>query len=519
MQNQLVKIYGYLRSMWRYRWSALFIAWMVSLAGWFVVLALPDQYEANAVIYIDTDSVMKPLLEGLAVDTDTVDELKVMSRILMSRENLLSVMRETDMDLRVDTPKDREQMMVKLAREIGLQGSGENSNIYEISYGSTSAEIAYKVVSHLLGKLIEGTLNSGRTDTAMAQEFLDTQIAEYERRLVLAEGRLAKFKKENLGLMPDERGGYYSDLQRRLIEIEHTRMAMSLAARRLSELHKQLQGEGPLLGGGEQGERSLTKLGQYQGQLDELLSLYTEQHPDVEVMREKIADINAKPAGNTGAAVTGTGQFTEFNPVYQELKIEISKASVEVETLKIQLFDQEKRLEELKLSIDAIPEVEAQLSKLNRDYEVTRERYLNLVERRESARMAQAVGQTSSDFTFQVIDPPVVPVLPSGPNRLLLLAGVLFAALGAGLGWGLLRFQLKPVFIDSSQYRSVSRLPVLGAVSLYVTPQHKKRRHLQLVSFLAVTVLLVALFGGVLWYRDIGVAVAKAAISGIGFHI
>jgi len=519
MREQLITIYGYLHGMWRYRWSALLIAWIAALTGWFVVLTLPDQYKANAVIYIDTDSVMKPLLEGLAVDTDTVDELKVMSRILLSRENLLSVMRETDMDLQVDTPKEREQVMVGLAREIRLEGSGTKSNIFEISYSAPSAEIVYKVVSHLLSKLIEGTLNSGRTDTVMAQEFLDTQIAEHERRLTLAEERLAKFKKENLGFMPDERGGYYSDLQRRRVEIEHTRMAMTLAERRLSELRKQLQDERPLLGGGSQGAESVTKLVQYQEQLADLLAQYTEQHPDVEEMREKIADINANPAGNTGAVVTGTGQSAEFNPVYQDLKIEMSKASVEVETLKLQLSDQEGRLEKLKLSIDAIPEVEARLAKLNRDYEVTRERYLNLVERRESARLAQEVGKTSSDFTFQVIDPPVVPVLPSGPNRLSLLAGVLFAALGAGLGWGLLRYQMKPVFIDFAQYRSASRLPVLGAVSLYLTPQHKKRRQRQLVSFLSVTVLLVVLFGGVLWYRDIGVVVAKAAISGIGFHL
>ena len=77
MNEQLVKVYGYLHGMWRYRWSALLIAWIVALIGWFVVFSLPDQYEANAVVYVDSDSVMKPLLEGLAVDTDSIDELKV----------------------------------------------------------------------------------------------------------------------------------------------------------------------------------------------------------------------------------------------------------------------------------------------------------------------------------------------------------------------------------------------------------------------------------------------------------
>ena len=81
--------------------------------------------------------------------------------------------------------------------------------------------------------------------------------------------------------------------------------------------------------------------------------------------------------------------------------------------------------------------MEAKLAKLNRDYEITRERYLSLVERRESARLAQDAGQTSSDINFRVIEPPVVPSRPSGPPRLLWLAGVFLAGIGGNLGTGI----------------------------------------------------------------------------------
>jgi hypothetical protein len=158
--------------------------------------------------------------------------------------------------------------------------------------------------------------------------------------------------------------------------------------------------------------------------------------------------------------------------------------------------------------------VEAKLAKLNRDYEVTRERYLNLVERRESARLAQDAGQSASDVTFRVIEPPIVPSQPSGPERLLLLAGVFVAAMGAGLGWSLLRYLLHPTFIDPRQVRSKIGLPVLGPVSLYVSPEHRKKRRLQLVSFLSAAVLLLGVFGGVLWYRDIGTALVGSFIAG-----
>jgi len=174
MQDQLKQLYGYLYGMWRYRWSALFITWVVALFAWLLVLSLPNQYETGAVIYVDTTSIMKPLLKDLALEIDTRDELKVMSRVLLSRENLESVIRETDMDLGVSSRKEKEGLISQLRKSVKVSGGGgrDRSNIYEISYRGKSAEGAYKVVSILLNNMIENTMSSSRTDTATAQKFL-----------------------------------------------------------------------------------------------------------------------------------------------------------------------------------------------------------------------------------------------------------------------------------------------------------------------------------------------------------
>ena len=133
MNEQITQIYGYLHAMWRYRWSALLVAWVVALVGWLFVYSLPNQYSAKAVVYIDTTSIMKPLLQGLALDTDSQDELNIMTRVLLSRENLLSVIRETDMDLGVDTPAARERLAEDLAGTIAITGgsSGKKGGVRE----------------------------------------------------------------------------------------------------------------------------------------------------------------------------------------------------------------------------------------------------------------------------------------------------------------------------------------------------------------------------------------------------
>lgn len=520
MREQLNQIYGYLYGMWRYRWSALLISWVIALVGWLVVFTLPNKYEANAVVHVDTQSVMKPLLKGLAVETDAEDELQIVSRVLLSRENLHTVLRETDMDLEAEDANAKEAMVSMLADKIQIKAGNRfsrqnKSNIYEISYSDGSPERVYQVVSKLVNTLIENTLSSSRSDTAMAQKFLDGQILEYEKRLTVAEEDLAEFKRKNVGFMPDEKGGYYQRLQSALTTLETTKSQIKLAKRRYAELNRQLKGENPILDGNSFGAGKAMQLRRYREQLESLLAQYTEQHPDVQAVRAQIEELQSSDAasGQNYAPASGSGDNVEFNPVYQEIKVELNKTGIEIETLKTELAEQQAKVTKLKESIDIIPEVEARLSKLNRDYEVTRERYLDLVERRESARLAQMVGQSGSDVTFRIIEPPLVPNQPSGPNRLLFLSAVLLAALAAGLGWSFLRYLVNPSYLNTQQIRSVIDIPVLGIVSLYMTPEHNQQRKLQLVTFLSIGVLLFCAFGVLLMFQDEGAAFVAKILS------
>ena len=320
--------------------------------------------------------------------------------------------------------------------------------------------------------------------------------------------------------MPDEKGGYYNRLQADESELDSLRSELRLAERRHLAMLKQLDGEAPLLDNTSYGAPKVLKLRKYREQLQQLLTQYKELHPDVKALRATIAEIIANDNIAEGELIdTGSGDSVEFNPVYQELKVEVNKASIKVESLKIMLMEQKNRVQELKRAVDIIPGVEAELAKLNRDYEITRERYLSFVQRRESARLAQAVGQSGSRVKFRIIDAPRVPTKPSGPNRLLFLTAVFFAAIATGLGWGFLRYLIQPTFIDSSQIRDKTGLPVLGSVGLYLNDEHKRKRQLQLMSFLAVFFLLVITYGAAMVFRGPGSELVNAFISSRGLMI
>jgi polysaccharide chain length determinant protein (PEP-CTERM system associated) len=361
--------------------------------------------------------------------------------------------------------------------------------------------------------MIEDTLNAARTDTSAAQQFIDKQIAGYEQRLTMAEQKLAEFKKANVGYMPDEKGTYYTRLQDAQDKVRRTRSDLNLAMQRHTELKRQLKGESPLLDSASYQSAYVKKLQLYEDQLAKLLEQYTEQHPDVLALKARIAELKVNKGNGQVISESDNQMQEEFNPVYQEMKVQMSQAGVEIQMLKTRLAEQMQQVQKLKESIDVIPEVEAQLAKLNRDYEITKERYRSLVERRESASLAQNVGQSVSDVNFRVIDPPVIPIQPSGPKRMLLLSGVLVFALAMALAWSFARYLMQPTFIDLNQVREKIGLPTLGAVGLYLSPEHKIRRRVQLVSFVLVSFLLVVVCAGALIFNHEGTELVNKIIS------
>jgi protein tyrosine kinase modulator len=517
MHEQINELFGYLHGLWRYRWSGLLIAWLVAIAGWIYVYALPNQYNARAVVNIDTSSIMKPLLKGLAAETDQTDELAIMTRVLLSRENLQTVIRETDLDLGADTPEEKERLIWDLSSKIYLTSTGTGrfggsaSQIFEIGYNSTSPELAYKVVSTLLNQLIEKTLKSDSTGTVVAQEFLDKEIKEYEQRLSKAESRLADFKTANAGFMPDEKGGYYTRIRKAEEDVEATKSSLALAQQSYSQLSRQLSGQEPVLGAARSSAATLHK---YREQLNDLLTQYTEDHPDVQALRSRIAEVEARTKDEEDSTVGGSDDY-----VYQELKFQLSQQRIDIGKQQLLLAERQQKLKKLQESVDTIPKIEAELTRLNRDYEITRERYLSLVERKESARLAQKVEQDSNEINFQVVDAPVVPILPSGPNRLMLLSMVLAASMGAGVAWSLVMLLLFPTFVDYKQLKKLIDLPVLGSVGLQMTNEQQKLRLVRLRTYLLSVSVLIVAFGSVLFYQEQGSMLVRSFISDIGVVI
>jgi capsular polysaccharide biosynthesis protein len=173
------------------------------------------------------------------------------------------------------------------------------------------------------------------------------------------------------------------------------------------------------------------------------------------------------------------------------LKLELSRVQVELAELRQQITEKESAVATLKSRVNTVPETEAELTRLNRDYEVNKAQHQALLQRLESARLSQSAETSTEQVRFRIIEPPTEPLIPIGPKRALFMTAVLCAALGAGIVLAFFINQLKPVFLSRGMLANITGLPVLGSIS-YVAPKSKQ-------GFFRRDPVLITLAGGALF--------------------
>ncbi len=518
MRDQLLQLLTYARGMWRYRWYGLILTWCVSIIGWLAVYSIPDKYEASARVQIESQSALDPLLKGLAVDTDMLSKVSLMTRIIMGRENLESIIDNTDLKGYAKTPAAKQGLIRSLKEGIKIGVPRRRGDtLFTFKYSHTEPYIAKQVIDNVLRTLVDGAVLDSLTDKRSAQKFILEQIEHQEVRLTVAEEKLAQFKKKNVGMMPSDGQGYYTRLQTAYEERDKLRSELRIIKNKYELLDKQLKGEAPAFVGDSETDK---KIRAHTAALEELLLKFTEQYPDVIAKREIITQLKKKKARelaereNSPTNIDTRQSDLSLNPVYQDTKIALSAAAVEVKTIQSKLTEQNIKIRKFEALVDTIPEVEAQLSRLNRDYTVIKTQYEALLGRLESAKLSAEADKGRDNVKFKIIDPPFVPLEPASPKRGLFLLGVLFAGIGSGLGLMFLLYMLRPVFITTQELNKTLGLPVLGAVKIRWSDVQKEKLKFELTKFMVAAFCLIIIFGVVLIFKDSGSFYLQEIMSG-----
>ena len=519
MKQELERVLEEVRSAWRFRWIALAAASIASVIGWTIVFTLPDRYAADARIFVDTRTALKPALQGLTTDQNVDAQINYVRQSLLEGPQLEQIAKRTGvLPDAVPDERTRARILNTFADAIALtvfsagsQGDERSTagTIYSFHYTDGSRERAFRVVEILLTTFVEQTLGGKREGSEQAQKFLETQIKDYEQRLSAAEDRLAAFKKKNVGLMPSEQGGYFTQLQNEVDAAKKAETDLSIALSRRDELSKQLHGDGAISAAGTSalmpgpggrgsggGSNTLSRIQEAQARLDELLLKFTDRHPDViaaiatldELKKRRMVELESLRHGDAAAvASSGAGN----NPVYQNIQLELNKEDVEIAALRRELAQHQGTVAELRQRLNSAPQVEAEFQQLNRDYDANKAQYAALLASYQKARLGERADNAGS-VRFEVVLPPTASATPVWPRRALLLGGVWMGALllGAAVAYGL--HMLKPIVSSVVGVNELTSFPVLGVVSVAFPSRQGQEFRRDLWRFSAAMGCLVA---------------------------
>ena len=516
IQEAVDQVLEYVKGVWIKKRYIIISSWLICPIGWFYVATMPNVYESSARVFVDTNSLLRPLLRGIAVYNNPSEQINLVARTLLSRPNLEKIAREADLDITVATQKDMDALIDELKSDIKLSSTREQ-NIYTISYPSYSPELSQKIVRITLNEFVETALGSSRESSDSAEEFIQSQIDEYEQRLIEAEQRLADFKIRRMDRAPGSSGDYYSQYQRQISELNVTELKLLELESQLSAAKAQLQGEEPVFGlvapeSGVDTQSNITtkfdsRIATLESNLDELLIKYTENHPDVRKTNSLIDNLKKerrKQIESMSQVAESTGSYSQFgninqNPVYQEMKLAVSQYENQIASLSVRANQYRSKVQELEKIIDLVPQIEAEAQGLNRDYEITRTKYLELLSRKEQAELSRKAEATTDDVQFRVIDPPTLPSKPSGPNRVVFYTIILIFGFGAGLAIAFLVSQLKPVVFSANQLKKTFGIPVFGSVSNIHAEEIEKTERKRMLVFSISSLCVFVIYISLVW--------------------
>lgn len=509
MKPLLTKLVALLAGSWRYRWQGLALAWVICLGGWMAVWSMPDRYAVEAKIYIDTDTVLGPLMRGLTVPSDQAQQVAIMLKSMTTRPNLEQIIHLVKPGAAKMTPAQMETAVAELNANIQMSAQGVR-NLFAIGYIDNNSAYAEAVTQSLLSILVDSNVGDKRKDIQGARTFIDAKIAEYEVQLREAEARRANFKAANLDALTA--GGGAGGIDGANNELVIAKNELGAAEVTVNALKAQLAGVPPTIAsdqlpslgdkapGGGGATDPLVRLRQAEQALIDLRTSYTDDYPEVINLKHLITELQKQVTARESnkQVATPANSVGVPNPVYTDLRGKIANAAVALAVLQRRVSVAQAKLENAKRNAVQMMAISNKYNDLDRDYNILAANYAELVKGREAARMSQSMSDQQQSISFRIIEPPKRTEFPVSPPRKILNTMVLLAGLGAGAGLALLLSILAGRFTTSDELADYFSLPLLGVVTVGPNAAAQRKERLAMTLVASGFVTLVALYGGVM---------------------
>ncbi len=351
----------------------------------------------------------------------------------------------------------------------------------------------------MASNFIEANMIEREYQAADTNTFLEGELETVRKRLIEKEDELKEYRQRFMGELPEQLGSNLSVLQGLQNQLTAKETSLRDLKNRLAEVESQAATS-------SEGVTDPNDIGSLKRKLDDLLMRYTENHPDVTRLRNRIEELEKLPADGK----TGQISSSPFSRKKSELLRDKSALEFQIAQLQSQIRIYQLRVEET-------PKREQELISLRRDYDNVDNIYKSLLKRKLESEISISMERKQKGEKYRVIDRAQIPKRPIEPDlkRIFMLT----MAVGFGLGCGL-AFLLE--FLDSSYRRPEKveedfKIPVIATIPAIYTVKtvFKKRIDMGLCSLFALIILvLIGTFSFLtLWGGDQAMDMFKNYVS------
>jgi len=504
--NQIARLIGYGRSIAKYKWQILVGSLALMLACTIVIQHLPNAYEATTSILVDPQQVPEIYVRSAVNNSDPGARLNTITQQVLCRSRLQDILSKFNLYAGAEGKGLSDEEQVELMRQhISIQvrqGSGAQLSAFTITFQAEQPQIAAKVADELASSFIEWNLNNRGQHVAGTRDFLSSELEIAKQNLEQQENKLRQFKMSHLGETPDQTAtniqamsGLSSSLQANA-EATNRLEEESLLLTRLPEHH---------LPGTTTPDPTLTRRGrlerekrQLDDDLAQLRAKYSDAHPDVVRAARRQKEVNGELKALSGDdSKTGGAEPTEVSATTVRLEV-IAK---ELNRLKSDQLRMRSQIGRYQAKIDAAPLREQELVELNRNYDVSKQHYQNLLDKSFNIQMAVNMEEKQKAERFTVLDPAQVPEKPVRPRRRLLLALALVASTMLPVFLALGKEALSSVVRTESELKSLlpSGVRVVGFIPRIETAADTRREWWVAAGACMASLVLCAAVVRVIW--------------------
>ncbi len=489
-------IHDYIEIFLRRIWYILIPFVLIVIGAFVYAMTSPKEYRASTLVLVTPQKVPEALVRP-TVTSRIEDRLQSIGQEIMSRTRLEQVISELNLFSEEAKSMSRERVVELMRKNIQVELKGKEG-FFTISYIGKDPRMVTTVANKLTSLFIEENLKLREQQAQGTSEFLSVELNATKAKLDEQEKAITNFRRRYFGELPEQRDANLKVLEQ--LQLLYQRIGESLrsAQDRRLVIQKQLSDTELLLTPPsnikESSPPSLpplkppkdpqeVQLEQLKNQLADLLTKYTEKHPDIMVVKKRIAELEAKIEKEKSATKTEEGKISvtelpapqpktegskgdeksmlRLNPRYKEMESQLIATELEIERLREEEAKVKAQINLYRGRVENTPIREQELALISRDYQNTKETYQTLLKKFQEAQQAENLERRQKGEQFKVIDPARIPEKPFRPDiPKILLFGVLLG-MASGFGLAFFREQMDRSFRDAEDLEATLGFKVL----------------------------------------------------------